>query len=114
MFVHHQHIKEVFKWLWKAGLYIKVEKCEFYSELVEYLEYILSSFRLTMLDDKIRTINNCLKLKKVKNIQFFLGFANFYHSIGHTPFYYLLIQGLKTLYSFQFHRVLNDNLYSAQ
>jgi len=49
---HHQHVKEVLKCLRKAGLYAKVEKYEFYSKLVEYLEYILSPSGLTMSDDK--------------------------------------------------------------
>ena len=34
---HHWHVKKVLKHLHKAGLYAKAEKCEFYSELVEYL-----------------------------------------------------------------------------
>ena len=49
---HHQHVKEVLKCLCKTGLYAKVEKYEFYSKLVEYLEYILSPSGLTMSDDK--------------------------------------------------------------
>ena len=38
---HHWHVKEVLKRLHKAGLYAKAEKCEFHSESVEYLGYIL-------------------------------------------------------------------------
>ena len=38
---YHWHIKKVLKCLHKADLYTKVEKCEFYSKSVEYLEYIL-------------------------------------------------------------------------
>jgi len=30
----------MFKQLYKAGLYVKVEKCKFYFESVEYLGYI--------------------------------------------------------------------------
>ena len=75
---HHQHVKEVLKHLCKAGLYAKVEKCEFHSKLVEYLEYILSPSGLTMSDDKIKIIQNWPEPKKVKDIQSFLGFANFY------------------------------------
>jgi len=75
---HHQHMKEVLKCLHKAGLYAKAEKCEFHSELVEYLEYILSSSGLTMSDDKIKIIQNWPEPKKVKDIQSFLGFTNFY------------------------------------
>ena len=75
---HHQHVKEVLKHLRKAGLYAKAEKCKFHSELVEYLGYILSSSSLTMSDNKIKIIQDWLEPKKVKDIQFFLGFANFY------------------------------------
>jgi len=75
---HHQHVKEVLKHLHKTGLYAKAEKCEFHSELVEYLGYILFPSGLTMSNDKIKIIQDWLEPKKVKNIQSFLGFANFY------------------------------------
>ena len=76
---HHRHVKEVLKHLCKAGLYTKAEKCKFHSESVEYLGYILSPSSLTMSDNKIKIIQDWLKPKKVKDIQSFLGFANFYH-----------------------------------
>ena len=76
---HHQHIKEVLKHIHKASLYVKAEKCEFHSKSVEYLGYILSPFGLTMSDDKVKIIQDWPKSKKVKDIQSFLGFANFYH-----------------------------------
>ena len=75
---HHQHVKEILKYLHKAGLYAKAEKCEFHSESVEYLGYILSSSGLTMSDDKVKIIQDWPEPKKVKNIQSFLGFTNFY------------------------------------
>ena len=76
---HHQYVKEVLKHLHKAGLYAKVEKCEFYFKSVEYLEYILSLSCLTMSDNKVKIIQDQLEPKKVKDIQFFLDFANFYY-----------------------------------
>jgi len=75
---YHQHMKEVLKRLCKAGLYTKAEKCEFHSKSVEYLGYILSPSGLTMSDDKIKIIQDWLEPKKVKDIQSFLGFTNFY------------------------------------
>ncbi len=39
---HHKHIKEVLQCLCKHGLFAHTNKCEFHSEWVEYLEYILS------------------------------------------------------------------------
>ena len=53
---HHQYVKKVLKCLCKTGLYTKAKKCEFNSELVGYLGYILSPSGLTMSDDKIKII----------------------------------------------------------
>ena len=75
---HHWHIKEVLKYLYKASFYAKTEKYEFHSELVEYLGYILSSSGFTMSDEKVKIIQDWPEPKKVKDIQSFLGFANFY------------------------------------
>ena len=79
MFKHYWYVKEVLKHLHKTGLYTKVEKHEFYSESVEYLGYIFSSSSLTMSNNKVKIIQDWLEPKKVKNIQFFLDFTNFYH-----------------------------------
>jgi len=74
-----KHIEEVLYCLQKVILYVKAKKCEFHSKLVEYLRYILFSFKLIIADNKIKIIQNWPKLRKVKDIQSFLGFANFYH-----------------------------------
>jgi len=55
---HHWHVKEVLKHLRKTGLYTKAEKCEFYSKLIEYLGYILSSSDLTISNNKIKIIQD--------------------------------------------------------
>ena len=75
---HHQHVKEVLKHFHKASLYAKAEKCKFHSELVEYLGYILFPSGLTISNDKVKIIQDWPEPKKVKDIQSFLGFANFY------------------------------------
>jgi len=75
---HWKHVKEVLKRLRKVGLYAKAEKCEFHSDSVEYLGYVLSPSGLTMSDAKVKTIQEWPEPKKVKDIQSFLGFANFY------------------------------------
>ena len=76
---YYQHVKKVLKHFHKAGLYAKTEKCKFNLELVKYLGYILSSFSLTISNNKVKIIQDWLEPKKVKNIQFFLGFINFYY-----------------------------------
>jgi len=76
---HHQYIKKVLKYLYKASFYTKAEKYKFHIELVVYLKYILSPFSLTIFNDKVKIIQDWLEPKKVKDIQFFLGFSNFYY-----------------------------------
>jgi len=75
---HQQHVREVLCRLWLHGLFAKPEKCKFHSDSVEYLGYRLSPKGLTMSPDKIQTISDWPEPRKVKDIQSFLGFANFY------------------------------------
>ena len=75
---HQQHVREVLRHLWLHRLFAKPEKCEFHSDSVEYLGYCLSPEGLTMSPDKIQTISDWPEPHKVKDIQSFLGFANFY------------------------------------
>jgi len=76
---HQQHVREVLRRLRLHGLFAKPEKCEFHSDSVEYLGYRLSPDGLTMSPDKIQTISDWPEPQEVKDIQSFLGFANFYH-----------------------------------
>jgi hypothetical protein len=50
---------------------------------VEFLGYMLSADGLTMSEDKIQTIRDWPEPRRVKDIQSFLGFANFYRSFIH-------------------------------
>jgi len=75
---HHKQVKEVLRRLWKHRLYAKPEKCEFDRESVKYLGYILSPAGLTMAANKVQTIQEWPEPRKVKDIQSFLSFANFY------------------------------------
>jgi len=75
---YQSHVKEVLKQLRKVGLYTKAEKCEFHSDSIEYLGYDPSPSGLTMSDVKVKTIQEWPEPKKVKEIQSFLDFANFY------------------------------------
>ena len=65
---HWRHIKAVLKWLCKLGLYTKAEKCKFHSDSMEYLSYVLPPSDLTMSNAKVKTIQEWLEPKKIKNI----------------------------------------------
>jgi len=75
---HQSHVKEILKWLCKLWLYAKAEKCEFHSDSIEYLGYVLSLSGLTMSNTKVKTIQEWPEPKKINDIQSFLGFTNFY------------------------------------
>jgi len=75
---HKNHVREVLRRLRKHRLYAKPEKCEFHSTSMEYLGYLLSPDGLTMSNEKVQAIVDWPEPQKVKDIQSFLGFANFY------------------------------------
>ena len=76
---HVKHVWEVLQCLHQHKLFAKPKKCEFHLDLVEYLRYFLSPDSLTMLQDKVTAIYDWPKPCKVKDIQSFLNFTNFYH-----------------------------------
>ena len=77
--LHEEHVREVLRRLRKHGLFANPSKCEFHTDTTEYLGYILSPSRLSMSVEKIKAIQAWPEPHKVKDVQSFLGFANFYH-----------------------------------
>ena len=75
---HKKQVREVLRRLRQHGLYARPDKCEFHRDTVEYLGFILSPEGLRMSSDKIKTILDWPTPRKVKDVQSFLGFANFY------------------------------------
>ena len=75
---HKAHVKEVLQRLRKNGLYASPTKCEWHKDEVEYLGYILTTEGLCMDQKKIQTILDWPEPRKVKDVQSFLGFCNFY------------------------------------
>ena len=80
---HRAHVREVLRRLRRHHLYARADKCEFHAESVEYLGYILSREGLTMAESKIKAILDWPEPRKVRDIQSFLGFANFYRRFIH-------------------------------
>jgi hypothetical protein len=80
---HTEHVREVLRRLRKHGLYAKGSKCTFHTDRVEYLGFILGPDGLSMDVDKVKVIQDWPEPRKVKDIQSFLGFANFYRRFIH-------------------------------
>src|SRR5260370_36852307 len=75
---HWDHVHGVLQCLWKAGLYANLKKCKFHTDTMEYLGFILLPNGLQMDPSKVSAIMEWPELQKVKDVQAFLGFANFY------------------------------------
>ena len=76
--LHRKHVREVLRRLRENNLYAGTNKCTFHTDTVEYLGYMLSPTGLTMDPAKVQIIQDWPEPRKVKDIQSFLGFANFY------------------------------------
>ena len=75
---HRIDVCKVLQRLREHQLYLKLEKCEFEKTTVQFLGYIISPKGLEMDPSKIRAITEWPTPKNVKDIQRFIGFANFY------------------------------------
>jgi hypothetical protein len=59
-------------------LYVKAEKCEFFKRAVSFLGYRISTSGVVMEGDRVKAVRNWLTPTTVKEVQRFLGFANYY------------------------------------
>ena len=71
-------VKEVLKRLQFNDLYAKVEKCFFEQSNIKYLDVIISENKVQIDEKKLSGVLEWPVLTKVKQVQAFLGFVNFY------------------------------------
>ncbi|MBW0505753.1 hypothetical protein O181_045468 [Austropuccinia psidii MF-1] len=74
-----KHVASVLQRLRNNNLFANASKCVFHASGVEYLGYVVSSDGLKMDSSKAQQIWNLPQPKNIKALQYFLGFANFYH-----------------------------------
>ncbi|KAK3511404.1 hypothetical protein QTP70_007228 [Hemibagrus guttatus] len=75
---HCQHVAKVLERLRKFQLFLKAEKCSFHQTSVQFLGYKINSSGIQMDEGKITAIRDWPTPITVKELQRFLGFANFY------------------------------------
>ena len=75
---HKQHVRQVLQRLREFGLQADIAKCEFHVQEVKYLGLIVGTNSIRMDPCKVSAVVNWLQPKNVKDVQSFLGFANFY------------------------------------
>ncbi|QRW24057.1 Retrotransposable element Tf2 protein [Rhizoctonia solani] len=74
---HTQHVHEVLRRLMENQLFCKASKCTFHVTSVEYLGIIVSDKGFSLDKLKIQAVQEWPTPTKVKEVQSFLGFANF-------------------------------------
>ena len=78
---HDEVVEKVVKRLVENNLYVKPEKCRWKIRKVGFLEVIIGLEGIKMEEEKIKRVLDQLTLKEVKNIQKFLGLANYYQQL---------------------------------
>lgn len=75
---HREHVRKVLLALQKTGLQIDINKCEFTVQETKYLGLIITSNGIKMDPQKVKAILDWELPTGIKDLQSFLGFANFY------------------------------------
>ncbi|KAK3512201.1 hypothetical protein QTP70_000471 [Hemibagrus guttatus] len=75
---HVIQVREVLARLQQHHLYVKLEKCEFHRSQVTFLGYVISHQGVEMDTVKVQAVTGWPEPSTVRELQRFLGFANFY------------------------------------
>ena len=75
---HNKIVAEIIRRLEKNNLYMKPEKCKWKVQKVGFLGMIIGPEGIKMEEEKVRRVLEWLTPKCVKDVQKFLGLANYY------------------------------------
>lgn len=75
---HTEHVRRVLKKLEAAGIGLKLEKCAFDKQEVNFLGFVIGVNGISMDPAKVAAIQDWATPKSVFDIQVFLGLTNFY------------------------------------
>jgi RNase H-like domain found in reverse transcriptase/Reverse transcriptase (RNA-dependent DNA polymerase)/Integrase zinc binding domain/Chromo (CHRromatin Organisation MOdifier) domain len=75
---HIEHVRKVLDKLSEKSLLLEPDKCEFHQEELEFVGFIIGRNGVKMSPRKIEAVRDWPRPTTVKEVQAFLGFANFY------------------------------------
>ena len=75
---HDELVVEVIRRLEENDLYVKLEKCKWKVKEVEFLEVVIGPEEMKMEEGKVKGVLEWPTPKCIKNVQKFLGLANYY------------------------------------
>lgn len=80
---HVQHVSEVLRRLLQHGLYVKLEKCEFHVSKIGFVGFMVYPNETGMEESRVADVRSWPLPRTYRNVQAFLGFANFYRRFIH-------------------------------
>ena len=75
---HIPHVRSILEVLRQHNLYANVEKCEFHKDQMTFVGYLVSKDGIGMDPAKVSAVLDWPTPKNFKEVQSYLGFANFY------------------------------------
>ena len=75
---HIQEVKKVSKALQETDIRLQPDKCKFHVKTVNFLGSIITTDGIEMDNEKVKVIREWPEPRNLKEVQAFLGFANFY------------------------------------
>ena len=75
---HIHHVQTVLQRLLENSLFVKAEKCEFHRASITFFGYIIGQRNIQMDPEKVSAVTTWPNPEDRKQLQRFLGFANFY------------------------------------
>ena len=75
---HLQHLEEIFNYLMKTGLKLKLQKCSFFKKHIQYLGHLISDEGIQPLPEKLESIAKMPTPQNVKQVKQFLGLGGYY------------------------------------
>ncbi|KAK3520069.1 hypothetical protein QTP70_011987 [Hemibagrus guttatus] len=85
---HQRHVTEVLHRLRTYHLFLKAEKCLFHQPSVQFLGYVIDHSGVRMDEKKVAAVRDWPTPTSVKELQRFLGFANFYRRFIRLQFHH--------------------------
>ena len=75
---HNEVVEEILKWLEENDLFVKPEKCKWKVREMEFLGIVIGLKGVEMQKEKVEGVLNWPVPQNVKEVQKFLGLANYY------------------------------------
>nr|GFC94184.1 putative reverse transcriptase domain-containing protein [Tanacetum cinerariifolium] len=75
---HEEHLKTILELLTKEQMYVKILKCDFWLESVQFLGHVIGSEDIHVDPAKIKAIKNWATPKTPTEVRQFLGLADYY------------------------------------